>query len=58
MPPGDVSALVTALGRMCEDPDLAARLGAAGKERVERLYRAPRHIEGLRRLLASSIAPT
>lgn len=56
VPPGDVPSLVAALGRLCEDPDLAARLGAAGRERVERLYRAPRHVEGLRRLLAGSSA--
>lgn len=57
VPPGDIPALVSALGRLCEDPALAARMGAAGQERVERLYRASRHVEGLRRLLVSVAPP-
>lgn len=32
--PGDPSALATALKEILDDPDLAARLGAAGRERV------------------------
>jgi len=34
--PGDVGALVGALRRVLDDRDLAARLGAAGRERVRR----------------------
>jgi len=34
--PGDVGALVVALRRVLDDRDLAARLGAAGRERVRR----------------------
>ncbi|HXQ28029.1 MAG TPA: glycosyltransferase family 4 protein [Gemmatimonadales bacterium] len=34
VPPGDEAALADALGRLIRDPDLAARLGAAGRERV------------------------
>lgn len=34
VPPGDAGALAGALGRMLGDPQLRARLGAAGRERV------------------------
>ena len=36
VPPGDVPALRTAIERVLEDPDLAARLGRAARERVLR----------------------
>jgi glycosyltransferase involved in cell wall biosynthesis len=35
---GDVGELSAALGRVLDDPDLAARLGAAGRQRVLRHY--------------------
>ncbi|MFF4650508.1 glycosyltransferase family 4 protein [Streptomyces sp. NPDC001380] len=34
VPPGDAGALAAALGRMLDDPELRARIGAAGRERV------------------------
>ena len=34
VPPGDPEALAAAVGRLLDDPDLAARIGAAGRERV------------------------
>ncbi len=34
VPPGDPEALAAAIGRLLDDPDLAARLGAAGRARV------------------------
>ena len=34
VPPGDPEALAAAVGRLLDDPELAARLGAAGRERV------------------------
>jgi glycosyltransferase involved in cell wall biosynthesis len=34
VPPGDPEALATAIGQLLDDPALAARLGAAGRERV------------------------
>ncbi|MDH3680782.1 MAG: glycosyltransferase family 4 protein [Acidimicrobiia bacterium] len=36
--PGEVDSLAAALRRGLNDPDLRARLGAAGRERVTRLY--------------------
>jgi glycosyltransferase involved in cell wall biosynthesis len=34
VPPGDPEALAAAVGRLLDDPELAARLGAAGRARV------------------------
>ena len=34
VPPGDPEALAAAIGRVLDDPELAARLGAAGRARV------------------------
>ena len=34
VPPGDAQALAVAIGRILDDPDLGARLGAAGRARV------------------------
>ena len=39
VPPGDARALVAALGTLAGDRSLAQRLGAAGRERVEREFR-------------------
>jgi len=36
--PGDVGELAQALEAMLDDPDRRARMGAAGRDRVERLY--------------------
>jgi rhamnosyl/mannosyltransferase len=38
VPPGDVDALAAALGRLLGDAALRARLGAAGRERVEKEF--------------------
>lgn len=38
VPPGDPEALAAAIGRLLDDDELAARIGAAGRARVERLY--------------------
>jgi len=38
--PGDVSALAGLLARLCDDPTLCQRLGAAAKSVAERRYRA------------------
>jgi glycosyltransferase involved in cell wall biosynthesis len=38
VPPGDTEALAAAIARVLDDDELAASLGAAGRERVMRLY--------------------
>jgi glycosyltransferase involved in cell wall biosynthesis len=38
VPPGDASALALAIERIIDDPALGARLGAAGVDRVSRLF--------------------
>jgi len=55
VPPGDPEALAAAIGRVLDDPELAARLGAAGRARVVELYTwravAERTVEWYRRIL-------
>src|SRR5881628_2741195 len=46
VPPGDPTALATALVRLARDPGLRARLGAAGRARVLARYTAARMAEG------------
>ena len=38
VPPGDPEALASALGRLLDDPELRARLGAAGRQRVQERF--------------------
>jgi glycosyltransferase involved in cell wall biosynthesis len=56
VPPGDAQALAAAIGRALSDPDLRARLGAAGRARVEQRYTwraaAARTVEVYRRAIS------
>jgi len=45
VPPGDADALGEALVRLLADPDRRARMGAAGRARVEALFALPAFIE-------------
>ncbi|MFF0164886.1 glycosyltransferase family 4 protein [Streptomyces prasinus] len=46
VPPGDAQALAAGLNRLLGDPELRARLGAAGRERVLRHFTWARAAEG------------
>jgi glycogen synthase len=46
VPPGDAGALAAGLSRLLADPDLRARLGTAGRERVLRHFTWARAAEG------------
>jgi glycosyltransferase involved in cell wall biosynthesis len=46
VPPGDAGALAAGLGRLLGDPELRARLGTAGRERVLRHFTWARAAEG------------
>ncbi|HEX5727146.1 MAG TPA: glycosyltransferase family 4 protein [Longimicrobiaceae bacterium] len=46
-PPGDPAALADALERLLESPELRARLGAAGKARVARLFSTEAYVAGV-----------
>src|SRR5262249_35830193 len=46
VPPGDAVALAAGLSRLLGDPELRARLGAAGRERVLRHFTWARAAEG------------
>jgi glycosyltransferase involved in cell wall biosynthesis len=46
VPPSDVRALAEAMLKLAEDADLRTRMGAAGMERVSRLFTIPAMVEG------------
>jgi colanic acid/amylovoran biosynthesis glycosyltransferase len=52
VPPGDDEALAGALARLLRDPELAARLGEAGRQTVERDFDVRRNAERLYALLS------
>jgi L-malate glycosyltransferase len=49
--PGDTDDAVECVLRLIREPDLARRLGAASRRRVEREFTAARQVEGTRSLL-------
>ena len=55
--PGDVEAIADRLGRLAADPELRARMGAAGRERVLPRYAVERLIDDVDRLYRSLLAP-
>jgi glycosyltransferase involved in cell wall biosynthesis len=61
VPPGDARALADALGRLDADPELRARLGAAGRARAAERFDLPRfraaHVDLYARLLAERGLP-
>ncbi|MET9438255.1 glycosyltransferase family 4 protein [Streptomyces sp. NPDC006551] len=56
VPPGDADALAAALGRMLGDPELRARLGAAGRARVLAHFTWARAAQGTAGLYREAIA--
>jgi glycosyltransferase involved in cell wall biosynthesis len=45
VPPDEPEALADALAELLKDPDRAARMGAAGRQRVERLFTLDRFLD-------------
>ncbi|MET7272236.1 MULTISPECIES: glycosyltransferase family 4 protein [Streptomyces] len=58
VPPGDAGALAAGLNRLLGDPELRARLGAAGRERVLRHFTWARAAEGTVARYREAIGPT
>jgi len=54
--PGDPTALAVALERLCRDPALRSRLGAAGRERAQ-AFGVERFVSGVEAALAAAVAP-
>jgi type III pantothenate kinase len=56
VPPGDIPALRGALAALVKDPERAAAMGRAGRERVEQEFSAPIVVPRLVDLLNRAIA--
>lgn len=56
--PREPKAVALAIARLLGDPELAARLGRAGRERVERSFTWDRRAEDLARILGRAVAGT
>jgi glycosyltransferase involved in cell wall biosynthesis len=50
---GDLMAMAAAMTRMVDEPDLAARLGAAGKRRAAANFTVRHHLEQVSGLIES-----
>lgn len=55
VPVGDTAALADRIATLAADPELRARLGAAGRRRAERDYRIERTVAGFEQLLTSLV---
>ena len=53
VPPGDVEQLAAAIGALLDDPAVAARIGAAAREDVERRFSSEAQISHLSELIAA-----
>ena len=58
VPVGDVEAIARALERLARDPELRARMGEAGRERVIPRYRVARLVDDVDRLYRELLAPS
>jgi glycosyltransferase involved in cell wall biosynthesis len=56
VPPGDPEALAAACRRVLTDADLAARLGAAGRVRAEKLFAWPHLVERYSQVFAELVS--
>lgn len=57
-PPGDDAALARAIGRLIDEPGLAARLGATARDRIATRYGAAGFADGMERVLRAARAGT
>jgi glycosyltransferase involved in cell wall biosynthesis len=56
VPPGDPVALAQAINTLLADPQLRARYGAAGRQRVARLFTRERMLDGVERVYRDVVA--
>jgi glycosyltransferase involved in cell wall biosynthesis len=57
VPPGDVDALASALGRLLADPERRDRFGRAGRERVATLFTPEGQMQALASIVMDGTAP-
>jgi glycosyltransferase involved in cell wall biosynthesis len=55
VPPSDLDALVTALGRLMDDAELREQIGKSGRARVLEYYNLRRSVERLARIFAERV---
>jgi glycosyltransferase involved in cell wall biosynthesis len=55
VPPGDAAAFTAAIRSLAEDPARRARMGAAGRERVTRMFASGLHVARMERVFEETI---